>query len=879
MRLQTLATPPWIRVMVVIVTGLISTLSYSSPANATPTQLAQPFAPIISQASPTSILVSYTRDPLDLTSTITLYDETQSLPTIVLGSLGPSTITGLNTGDSYHATITSIGDGTNYSSSLESANSNVVLLTIPQLAQPTAPTIIQTSTTSITVTFAIDHLATSTTVSLYDATAGGPPVPVSDTTGTHTFTGLITGHTYHATITSIGDGVNYLNSLEGSISSNVVPTFSPLGAPTITSTTPGMTSVAVHFDAVANAATYTATVFVDATPLSTNSSCTPTICVIQGLAEGISYTVQVEAIGDHVTHGDSASSLPSAFLTGVGGGCGTTFVTTPAPPPAGVAPSSLGSPSSCSAGSASTTTVQLNSPNTSSTYIVPIGALPGGTIFSAYPITNITTLAALVPSGHSYVVAVAFAWRAPDGTSPTAISPITLTVADASIAIGDIIYRVTATGVAAVDTAVSNGTVTITFTSDPIFVVTVIAKSAQAMLIVNEGSAKAGKLMTLSTSGGSGTGAVTYKVIDGTATGCTIGSASPFRIRAANSGSCLVTATKAADANYGAISSNEATLTFTSIAQKRLKVTSTKGRAGSNMVLTTTGGSGSGRVRFKVLNGTSHGCSLSVGRRTTLRAKSHGTCLVTATKRGDTIFRSITSMTTTVNFVRGVVPGPKVTTMIGVVKSGGTSRLIITGSGFGATPSVASTGGGVSLTVVSSNATKIVLTIRVKTSVALGRYQLTVTNRNGTTSANYHVNSSRPKVNVSALVAELFAGYRQAWATSPTAGITYAFRHDYPGSATSLSAFLSCSQKVDAGQTGETDTPQLSTLQPDPAWRGIGPNTVTWSFTGKKPNGTTYSVIDVETTTFSGGSTQNYQKSIHVTILNRKAYFYLTPAC
>jgi hypothetical protein len=750
---------------------------------------------------------------------------------------------------------------------------------LPPLATPNAPTISQASPTSITVTYAVDLLATFTTVSLYDTTAGGPPTAPSDSTGSHTFLGLTTGDTYQATITSIGDHSTSGDSMESPISNVVVLTLPPLGAPTIMSTVPSFTSVAVHFAAIANAITYTATAFNGATSLSTNTSCSPTNCVILGLSEGISYTVQVQAIGDHVTYGDSDLSSPSAFITGVSGGCGTENVPTPAPPPVGVAPSSLGSPSSCEAGSALITTVQLNSPNTTSTYVVPIGALPVGTIFSAYPVTNIAALSALVPPGHSYVVAVAFAWRAPDGSSPTAMSPITLTVSDASIAIGDVIYLVTPTGAEAAGTAISNGTITIIFTSDPIFVVTTLTKSTQATLIVNGGSALAGKSIALSTRGGSGSGSVSFSVLDGSATGCTISSANPLRLSATTSGSCLVTAIKATDANYGTTSSNEATLTFTPITQRRLEVTSIKGKVGSDLVLTTTGGSGSGPVTFSVRDGTATGCTLSGENHTSLKAKSHGTCLVAAIKVGDRYFNRIKSTTTAIVFVRRLVSSPKVTTMTGVVKPGRTSILTISGSGFGVTPSVKPIGGGVSLTVVSSTATTIKVAITVKTGVAPGQYQLSVSNRNGTTSSTYRVASTGSNVEAMALISELFAGYRQAWSSGLTAGITYTFLHDYPGSATSLSAFLTCSQRVDAGQTGETDTPQLKSLQLDPTWRGNGPNTPTWSFTGKKPNGTTYSVIDVGTSSFSGGSTQNYEKSIHVTILNRKAYFYFTPAC
>lgn len=53
-----------------------------------------------------------------------------------------------------------------------------------------------------------------------------------------------------------------------------------------------------------------------------------------------------------------------------------------------------------------------------------------------------------------------------------AASPITMTINDPSIAIGDSIYLVSSSGLTLVATATVAGQVTFTFTSDPIFLVT-----------------------------------------------------------------------------------------------------------------------------------------------------------------------------------------------------------------------------------------------------------------------------------------------------------------------------------------------------------------------------------------------------------------------
>ncbi len=86
-----------------------------------------------------------------------------------------------------------------------------------------------------------------------------------------------------------------------------------------------------------------------------------------------------------------------------------------------------------------------------------------------------------------------------------------------------------------------------------------VGLGTQATLVVTStnGSHTAG--LTLTTSGGSGTGAVTYAVVNGTATGCSIVAGV---LKATTSGTCKVTATKAADANYNATSSAQTTVTL-----------------------------------------------------------------------------------------------------------------------------------------------------------------------------------------------------------------------------------------------------------------------------------------------------------------------------
>jgi hypothetical protein len=103
---------------------------------------------------------------------------------------------------------------------------------------------------------------------------------------------------------------------------------------------------------------------------------------------------------------------------------------------------------------------------------IPAGALPAGTTVSVYPVIQSAALTALVPVGESYVASIAVSWKAPDGTSPTATAPVTMTITDPNIKAGDTIYEITSAGLKAVGTASADGAATITFTNDPTFVVT-----------------------------------------------------------------------------------------------------------------------------------------------------------------------------------------------------------------------------------------------------------------------------------------------------------------------------------------------------------------------------------------------------------------------
>ncbi len=109
---------------------------------------------------------------------------------------------------------------------------------------------------------------------------------------------------------------------------------------------------------------------------------------------------------------------------------------------------------------------------------VPAGALPAGTTLSLAGVKDARALENEVPAGQSYLISFAVSWSTPDGTSPVASKPITMTIVDPVIMAGDTIYALTSTGVRAVGTATANGAATVTFTSDPAFVVAGVPRLA-----------------------------------------------------------------------------------------------------------------------------------------------------------------------------------------------------------------------------------------------------------------------------------------------------------------------------------------------------------------------------------------------------------------
>jgi trimeric autotransporter adhesin len=176
------------------------------------------------------------------------------------------------------------------------------------------------------------------------------------------------------------------------------------------------------------------------------------------------------------------------------------------------------------------------------------------------------------------------------------------------------------------------------------------AKADQAALTVTApNSATYGDLdATITTSGGSGTGTVTFDA--GTSTACSIVSGKLHVV--SGTGTCSITATKAGNDNYNPTTSAAKTITINKANQTALSITApTSATYGEpDATITTSGGSGTGTVTFDA--GTSTACSIVSGKLHVVSGT--GTCSITATKAGDDDYNPTTSAAKTIAINKAV---------------------------------------------------------------------------------------------------------------------------------------------------------------------------------------------------------------------------------
>ena len=236
-----------------------------------------------------------------------------------------------------------------------------------------------------------------------------------------------------------------------------------------------------------------------------------------------------------------------------------------------------------------------------------------------------------------------------------------------------------------------------------------VSKASQASLSVTSTSSTYGTALTLTTSGGSGTGAVTFAVTSAGSAGCSISSGNV--LNANTPGTCTVTATKATSTNHLATSSSATTITFARQSQAALSVSTTSGDLYTGIILSILGGSGSGSVTSSVSNGSAN-CSLTAG---VVSARAVGTCTLTVIKDSDTYYSS-ESATFTLTFSKAVPTQGSLTSPTSGTAGSGINLSFGGGSGTGAISYTVSSPGAAGCTISNgvlnaSNAGKCIVTI------------------------------------------------------------------------------------------------------------------------------------------------------------------------
>ncbi len=176
----------------------------------------------------------------------------------------------------------------------------------------------------------------------------------------------------------------------------------------------------------------------------------------------------------------------------------------------------------------------------------------------------------------------------------------------------------------------------------------------QATLSIADNTMNVGTTLTLTTTGGSGSGSVTFALVSAGSAGCALSGAV---LSPTSSGTCTVSATKAGDGTYGSATTGSVTITVSKLTQSALTFTTTATMFGTNLTLSTSGGSGTGTVTYSLTSAGSAGCSLSGA---VLSTSSVGSCTVSATKASDSTYNSTT--TGTVSITVTAVPTTTTTT-------------------------------------------------------------------------------------------------------------------------------------------------------------------------------------------------------------------------
>jgi MBG domain (YGX type) len=277
-------------------------------------------------------------------------------------------------------------------------------------------------------------------------------------------------------------------------------------------------------------------------------------------------------------------------------------------------------------------------------------------------------------------------------------------------------------------------------------------KADQATLMVTSpDSGTFGQTLQIASSGGNGSGAVTYSV--GGSSGCAINGTDGTKLDIIHgSGTCAVTAHKATDADYNAADSAAHPVVLSRAGQAALSVTSPdEGTFGQTLNIFTDGGSGSGVISFDV--GSSSGCAIDLGKLKITHGS--GSCELMATKAGDGDYNPVSSAAHMVTLHKA----DQATLMVTSPDSGtfGQTLQIASSGGNGSGAVTYSVGGSSGCAINGTDGTKLDI-IHGSGTCAVTAHKATDADYNAADSAAHPVVLSR-------------AGQAALSVTSPNAGV------------------------------------------------------------------------------------------------------------
>jgi uncharacterized repeat protein (TIGR02543 family) len=224
----------------------------------------------------------------------------------------------------------------------------------------------------------------------------------------------------------------------------------------------------------------------------------------------------------------------------------------------------------------------------------------------------------------------------------------------------------------------------------------VVGKASQSALTISSTAGNLGSSLTLVTSGGTSSGAKSYVVADGTATGC---SESGGALTVTGVGTCTVTATMAGGTSYNDVSSTATTITFAHTSQTITFPSITGITYGASPATLSATSSSSLSVAF-----TSTTSSVCTVLGTTITILTGGTCTVAANQAGDSSYAPAAQVSQNLVISKASQTALTITSIAGIVNN---SLTLTTsgGSGNGAVTYAVNSGScTVSLAVLSNTA-------------------------------------------------------------------------------------------------------------------------------------------------------------------------------